>query len=80
MMNSDKINRIFLVNNQLETDYLAVLFEPHVINMSVMADGQNFTELLREYQRSTSVNFRLHWISTISSTLSLNAWAKFLYL
>jgi hypothetical protein len=56
MMNSDKINLIFLVNDQLETDYLAILFEPQFINMSVMADGKNFTELLRKYQRSASVD------------------------
>lgn len=58
MMNSNKVNLIFLVNNWIETeDYLSILFEPQVMNMSVMADGKNFTELLRNYQKSTSVNF-----------------------
>jgi len=56
MMNSDKINLMFL-NNQLGTDYLAILFKPQVINISVMADGKNFTELLCKYQRSASANF-----------------------
>ena len=58
MMNSNKVNLIFLVNNWIETeDYLSILFEPQVMNMSVMADGKNFTELLRNNQKSTSVNF-----------------------
>ena len=57
MMNSDKVNLIRLVNNQLETDYLTILFKPQVMNMSVMTDGKNFTELLRKYQKSATVNF-----------------------
>lgn len=57
MMNSDKVNLIRLVNNWLETDYLTIVFKPQVMNMSVMTDGKNFTELLRKYQKSATVNF-----------------------
>lgn len=58
MMNPNKINLLF-INDDVKANYFAILFEPGIIDVSVVTNSQDLTQFLRQYKRIARVNFPL---------------------
>jgi hypothetical protein len=56
-MDPHEIDLEFCVNSRLGRDYLTVIFLPHVVDMSIVSNGEQLAQLLSKNQQISSMHF-----------------------